>query len=235
MPEEGNWIGNIKKRLGFGERKPASPEKKELTPEQKAQQALYQANMQSLTDDRLQSIAEFNPPNATFDISKLGDGAIFRVLNDTILIYNGKEDQYLNHWTYGCIVYGADTIPRLYVTEFPPEVSSDDQLMMPWLSIVEDFEKHGPDSISVQETPFSKPDLDWNEPLDTLPPDFFIRNTVAPLSHEDRDYAKHTVDVNVYKIELVSGGKQVKQKTPQTSENRQPGFNHGLAPNPQMS
>lgn len=218
MSEEGNFLARIRDRIFPGKDTIKPPE--QLSPEAKAQQAFYQAVAQSLTEEGLQSIADFEPPNSTFDLSKLGDSAVFRVkyIVDTIEM-----------WDYCCVgqdVHNKDALNRLFVP-VATALATQNGLYLDNIHDLKTLEKRSPNDVEVREVLYSESLLNWDNPTPTLPYEIFVLENQIKYLKDPK--------ITLQKVEVVSGGKQVSEEASKTAEgSRNANFNRGLAPNPQM-
>lgn len=218
MPEGENLFSRFRKLISRSteESAPEMP-----SAEQKAKKAFFDAVAKSLTEEGLQSIADFEPPNGGFDLSKLDDGSVFRVLSTKELKGATRTLTLEDSWDYLCVVVDpSDQQRRLYR---PGDVDSSDGkiLLLHQIYNTPTLER-GPESVRVTETPFEDASIDWEAPLKTLP--------FAALCGGYMGSEFNNAEVEIHKIEIVDGGKTVSEPERGKLEGRQQSRGFGWNP-----
>lgn len=183
-----------------------SPEFESLTPERKAKIVFGEAQIKSLTGEGLRPIAIFHPPNSTFDFQTLGDGALVCLVVNQSYNYQSTECREASYVFIALVKNGSGkTIAFLSFRE-DSNLSSSTLITNKIIFSETDY-----DSILVRPLLMGNTLLDWTDPDATFSPADILAATRAGNYRDTQ--------LSYERLEVMEGGKTVKQKSPAVLRN----------------
>jgi hypothetical protein len=178
-------------------------EETQVSPEQIAQQLFFECVKQSLTPEGLTAITSFQPPHNTFDIAKLDSETVFRLRYENKRIFELlPEPIVMVEHLYFCVIKNGENNKV-----FTPEnlkVSNGMGMLFDDIYNVSTLEESNPGQIEVKEVVIGNSLVDWNDLNATFPAKTFAFGESSSV--------KVKMEIFPEKIEIVSGGKTVKEK-----------------------